>query len=108
MRAAGFGTWFVAVLPSAVAFARGDLAGARALGFAMAAIAFLMAFAAACRTPASRRTAALATRGAQSIAAITMVWLGHGVVTAAIFVVVASQLPGVVSGGVAVSWSGGR
>jgi signal transduction histidine kinase len=106
MRAAGFGTWFVAVLPSAVAFARGDLAGARALQFAMAAIAFLIAFAAACRMPASRRTAALATRAAQSIAAITMVWLGHDVVTAAIFVVVASQLPGVVSGGVAVAWVG--
>jgi len=104
MRMAGLGTWLVAGLPTAVACARGELAGPRALGFAIAAIAFLAAFAAGCRTPASRRNAALATRAAQSLAAIAMVWWGRDVVTAAIFVVVASQLPGVVSGGVAVAW----
>jgi signal transduction histidine kinase len=104
MRVAGLGTWLVAVVPSAVAFARGELAGPRALGFSIGAIAFLAAFAAACSTPVSRRNAALAMRAAQSLAAIAMVWFGRDVVTAAIFVVVASQLPGVVSGGVALAW----
>lgn len=104
MRAAGFGTWIVAVMPSATAFASGDLAGPRALGFASAAIAFLVAFLAACRTPSDSRAVAIAARVAQSLAAIAMVWLGRGIVTAAIFVVVASQLPGVVSGGVAAAW----
>lgn len=105
MRAAGFGTWLVAVSPSAMAFVRADLVGLRALGFAVAAIAFLAAFAAACRsTPSSRRNVAIATCAAQSLTAIAMVWFGHGVVTAAIFVVVASQLPNIVSGGVATVW----
>ena len=104
MRIAGFGTWLVAVLPTTVAFARGDLAGTRALGFAIGAIVFLAAFIVTCRTPTGRRGAALALRVAQLLAAIAMVWFARGVVTAAIFVVVASQLPGVVSGGVAVAW----
>ncbi|MEO7730594.1 MAG: sensor histidine kinase, partial [Kofleriaceae bacterium] len=104
MRVAGLGTWLVAVLPSTVAFARGELAGPRALVFALGAVAFLAAFAAACRTPTSRPHAAVALRAAQSLAAIAMVWFGRDVVTAAIFVVVASQLPGVVSGGVAMAW----
>ena len=104
MQIAGFGTWLVAVLPTTVAFARGELAGTRALGFALGAIAFLAAFVVTCRTPTSRRGAALALRVAQSLAAIAMVWFARNVVTAAIFVVVASQLPGVVSGGVAVAW----
>jgi len=104
MRIAGFGTWLVAVSPTTVAFARGELAGTRALGFAIGAVAFLAAFVVTCRTPTSRRRAALALRVAQSLAAIAMVWFARGVVTAAIFVVVASQLPGVVSGGVAVAW----
>jgi signal transduction histidine kinase len=104
MRMAGFGTWLIAVLPTTVAFARGELAGSRALGFAIGAVAFLAAFVVTCRTPTSRRGAALALRVAQSLAAIAMVWFARNVVTAAIFVVVASQLPGVVSGGVAVAW----
>ena len=104
MRAAGFGTWLVAVVPNAVAVGRGDVAGPRALGFAIGALVFLAAFAAACRTPAGRRHVALAMVAAQSLAAIAMVWFGRDVVTAAIFVVVASQLPRVVSGGVASVW----
>src|SRR3954463_14103484 len=104
MRVAGLGTWLGAVLPTAVAFARGELAGPRVLGFAIAAITFLVAFVAACATPISRRPVALATRVAQSLAAIAMVWFARDVVTAAIFVVVASQLPGVVPGGVALAW----
>jgi signal transduction histidine kinase len=104
MRIAGFGTWLVAVLPTTVAFARGELAGTRAFGFAIGAIAFLAAFVVTCRTPISRRGASIALRVAQSSAAIAMVWFARDLVTAAIFVVVASQLPGVVSGGVAVGW----
>jgi transcription initiation factor TFIIIB Brf1 subunit/transcription initiation factor TFIIB len=61
MRAAGFGTWLVAVLPSTMAFVRADLVGLRALGFAIAAIAFLAAFVVGCCMPSSRRNAALAT-----------------------------------------------
>jgi len=104
MQIAGFGTWLVAVLPTTVAFARGELARTRVLGFAIAAIAFLAVFVVTCRTPTGRRGAALALRFAQLLAAIAMVWFGRDVLTAAIFVVVASQLPGVVSGGVAVAW----
>src|SRR3954462_701294 len=99
MRIAGLGTWLVAVSPTTVAFARGELARTRALGFAIAAVAFLAIFVVTCRTPTSRRGTALALRFAQSLAAIAMVWFGRDVLTAAIFVVVASQLPGVVSGG---------
>jgi len=104
MRAAGFGTWLVALLPSTVAFLRGELAGPRAVGFAIGAITFLAAFSAACRARTGPRNAPLAALAAQSLAAVAMVWFGRGVVTAAIFVVVASQLPGVVSGGVATAW----
>ncbi len=104
MRAAGFGTWLVAVVPSAVAFLRFQLAGPRALGFAIGAIGFLAAYCVACRTRTGQHNAPLALLGAQSLAALAMVWFGRGVVTAAIFVVVASQLPGVVSGGVAAAW----
>jgi len=103
MRAAGFGTWLVALLPSTVAFLRAELPGPRALGFVLGAIAFLAAYLAACR-PQGRRTAHLAALAVQSLAAVAMVWFGRGVVTAAIFVVIASQLPGVVSGGVAAAW----
>ena len=108
MRAAGYGTWLVAVLPSAVAFARGEVAGPRMLGFTISALVFLAAFTAACRTPADRRCAALATRAMQALAAIGLVWLGRDIVTAAIFVVVASQLPGVMSGGFAMAWIAGQ
>ncbi len=104
MRAAGFGTWLVALLPTTVAFLRSELAGPRALGFAIGAITFLAAYSAACRARTGLRNAPLAALAAQSLAAVAMVWFGRGVVTAAIFVVVASQLPGVVSGGVATAW----
>src|SRR5260370_38873450 len=108
MRIAGFGTWLVAVLPTTVALARGELAGTRALGFAIGAMAFLAAFVVTCRTPTSRRGAALALRVAQSLAAIAMVWCARGVVTAAIFVGVASQLPGVGSGAAAGALAAGQ
>ncbi|HEY4179131.1 MAG TPA: histidine kinase [Kofleriaceae bacterium] len=104
MRTAGFGTWMVAVAPTSVAFARHEIAASRAVAFALAAVAFLAAFVAACRVPIDRRTPSLALRVAQSVAAIAMVWWGRDVVTAAILVVVASQLPGLLPGGVAVAW----
>jgi signal transduction histidine kinase len=104
MRAAGFGTWLVVVLANATELAWSELTSPRALGFAIAAVVFLAAFVMACRTPTSRPGVELATRVAQSLGAIAMVWFGRGVVTAAIFVVVATQLPGVVSGGVAMAW----
>jgi signal transduction histidine kinase len=103
MRAAGLGTWLVAVVPTIIAFAHGELAATRALAFGLAALAFLAAFVVACATPSGRR-GALAAHAAQSAAAIAMVWFGHGVVTAAIFVVVASQLPAVASSAVATAW----
>jgi len=103
MRLAGLGTWVVATLPTALAIARGDVAAARALGFALAAVAFVAAFS-TCRIPPVRRDAALVALAAQSLAAIAMVWLAYDLVTAAMFVVVASQLPGVVPGRVAVAW----
>lgn len=87
-----------------MAIARGDLAGPRAVGFVVAAIVFLVAFAATCRTPSSRRRTAVGMRVTQSLAAIGMVWLGYGVVTSAVFVVIASQLPSIVSSGVAAAW----
>jgi len=102
LRIAGGATWLVAVATNAAAIARGELAGANALGFAIGALAFLAAFVQACRTPPS--AAKLVAQIAQSLAAVAMVWFGRGFVTAAVFVVVASQLPGVVPGGVAVAW----
>jgi signal transduction histidine kinase len=100
MRLAGLGTWVVAAVPTALAIARGDVDASRAVGFAVAALAFVAAFSAC---PA-RRGAALGALVAQSLAAIAMVWLGNDLTSAAMFVVVATQLPEVVPGGVAAAW----
>lgn len=96
MRVAGLGTWLVAIAPTALAAERSP----RTACFAVAAIAFLVAFSVACRTDRH----ALGLRVAQSIAAIAMVWFGRNFLTGAIFVVVAAQLPGVVASGVAAGW----
>jgi signal transduction histidine kinase len=104
LRAVGVGTWFVTALPTAVAIARGELGGGRAIAFVLAALVFFVAFVAACRTPDAKRLAAIAERIVQSGAAIAMLWLGRDAVIAATFVVVAAQLPGAVNGRVAVAW----
>src|SRR2546428_12734487 len=99
MRAAGFGTWLVALLPSTVAFLRSELARPRALGFAIGAITFLAAYSAACRARTGPRNAPLAALAAQSLAAGFLGLVGGGVVAPALFVLVAGPLLGAVSGG---------
>src|SRR5262245_47619817 len=101
---AGFVTWVASGIPAAVAIADGRIAGAAAIAWVAAFVAFGVAFGAICfeDTNGSRRQRALV--GVQSVAGSVMVALTHDGIAGATLVVAASQLPGLVPSGVAAGW----
>jgi signal transduction histidine kinase len=105
LRAAGVATWLVASVATAVAIARGDLGGARAVEWAVASVGFVIAFAIACARPdGERRGPLVAALVAQSLASLGMAVLAVDGMGAVTFVVVAGQLPRAVSPRVAAAW----
>jgi len=108
LTAAGFVTWVAGSIPAVLAIANGRMTGIAAVLWAAAFVAFGVALGAICfeRNWAPRRERALVL--IQSVAASVMVAVTRDGVAGATLVVAASQLPGLVSPGVAAVWVGAQ
>jgi signal transduction histidine kinase len=106
LTAAGFVTWVAGSIPAVLAIANGRMTGIAAVVWVAAFVAFGVALGAVCfeRNWAPRRERALVL--IQSVAASVMVAVTRDGVAGAALVVAASQLPGLVSSGVAAAWVG--
>jgi signal transduction histidine kinase len=104
LTAAGFVTWVASGIPAALAIADGRIAGMAAVAWVAAFVAFGFAFAAVCfaGTSDTRRERVLVL--IQSVAASVMVSVTRDGIAGATMVVAASQLPGLLSSGLAAAW----
>jgi signal transduction histidine kinase len=104
LTAAGFVTWVASGVPAALAIANGRITGIAAAACVAAFVAFGVAFGAICfaRTCGTRREKVLVL--VQSVAGSVMVAVTHDGIAGATLVVAASQLPGLLSSGVATAW----
>src|SRR5262245_470908 len=104
LTAAGFITWVASGIPAVLAIAHGRLTGIAAVAWVAAFVAFGVAFGAICfeSTRGTRREWLLVL--VQSVAGSVMVAVTHDGIAGATLVVAASQLPGLVSSGVAGAW----
>jgi len=104
LTAAGFVTWVASGIPAALAIADGRIAGIAAVAWVAAFVAFGFALAAVCFARVSDTPRERVLVLIQSVTASVMVSVTRDGIAGATMVVAASQLPGLVSPGVAATW----
>lgn len=106
LQAAGIGTWIASTVPALIGVAGGGLYGGRFAIWSLAALVFLAAFGGFCwethAAPRRYRTAVML--GVQAAASLAMVASGREGMAAALLVVVAGQLPWILSATRALLW----
>jgi signal transduction histidine kinase len=111
LNVAAYATWIVAALPTAVDLSRGEIPAGRAIGWAIAFVAFGVAFALCGRDtdgPVRRRTRAIVSLTVQAVSGLAMVFFSRDGTEGATLVVAAAVAAAIFGPRGALWWVAGQ